>query len=155
MNHFKAFTQGARFMATRTPKQMAEMGMSQIHYEMLTSPDPWLPMEVQEMRGVLASAINISLTFANLPARALPAQYVAAVIGYMVNPVNWLTAATIAPETFDAVRSANAEEEYKAKPVTYEQMISLVMSYGGGSTYERSDMIVRDEEPLTEKAKVQ
>jgi hypothetical protein len=151
MNHFKAFTQGARYMASRTPQQMAEMGMTQLHYDMLTSPDPWLPAEVQEMRGVLASAINISLTFANLPARALPAQYVAAVIGYMVNPVNWLTAATIAPETFDAVRSANSEEEYEVKPVRYEQMISLVMSYGGGSMSERGDMIVRDHEQHEER----
>jgi hypothetical protein len=150
MNHFKSFTQGARYMATRTPQQMAEMGMTQQHFDMLTSPDPWLPAEVQEMRGVLASAINISLTFANLPARALPAQYVAAVIGYMVNPVNWLTAATIAPETFDAVQSANSEEEFKTRPVQYEQMISLVMSYGGGSERERSTMIIRDHTPMEE-----
>lgn len=149
MNHFDAFTQGAKFMATRTPQQMAEMGMTQLHFDMLTTKEPWLPAEVQEMRGVLASAINISLTFANLPARALPAQYVAAVIGYMVSPVNWLTAATIAPETFDAVSSAHGEDEFKARPVSYEQMISLVMSYGGGSKLQRSPMIIR--EPVLEE----
>lgn len=144
MNHYQAFTQGANYMATRTPEQMQEMGMNIHEFEILTSPEPWLPVEVQQMRGVLASAINVSLTFANLPARALPAQYVAAVIAYVVKPVNWLTAATIAPETFDALDGINGDADFVPEPVRYEQMISLVMMYGGGSQYQKSGQIIRD-----------
>ena len=131
-------------MATRTPAEMQEMGMNLHEYEILTQTDPWLPAEVQAMRGVLAHAINVSLTFANLPARALPAQYVAAVIAAIVKPMNWLTAATIAPETFDALGAANAEENFVVKPVRYEQMISLVMMYGGGSDFQKQDQIIRE-----------
>lgn len=144
MNHHQAFEQGAKYMATRTPAQMQEMGMNVDEYAILTSGDPWLPQEVQQMRGVLAHAINVSLTFANLPARALPAQYVAAVIAYVVAPVNWLTAATIAPETFDAMNAVGSDEEFNPKPVRYEQMVALVMTYGGGKSYQRPDQIIRD-----------
>lgn len=144
MNHFTAFKQGAFYMATRTPEQMQEMGMNLNEYAILTQDAAWLPSEVQQMRGVLAHAINVSLTFAHLPARALPAQYVAAVIAYVVKPVNWLTAATIAPETFDALGAANADDNFVVKPFRYEQMISLVMMYGAGSDYQKQDQIIRD-----------
>lgn len=144
MNHYQAFRQGARYMATRTPAQMQEMGMNLHEYEILTQSDPWLPAEVNQMRGVLSHAINVSLTFANLPARALPAQYVAAVIAYIVKPVNWLTAATIAPETFDATGAMNADENFVVKPVRYEQMISLVIQYGGGSKDQDPQQTIRE-----------
>ena len=152
MNHYQAFKQGAFYMASRTPEQMQEMGMNLHEYQILTSPDPWLPAEVQLMRGVLAHAINVSLTFANLPARALPAQYVAAVIATIVSPVNYLTAATIAPETFDALGAANAEENFVVRPVRYEQMISLVMMYAGGSHYQNPQQIVREDVNPEEEA---
>jgi hypothetical protein len=144
LNHHTAFKQGAIWMASRTPKQMQEMGMNLTEYEVLTSEQPWLPAEVQLMRGTLAHAINVSLTFANLPARALPAQYVAAVIAYVVKPINWLTASTIAPETFDAMDAVSVDESFTPKPVRYEQMIALVMSYGGGKDYEPPHQIIRD-----------
>lgn len=145
MKFHAAFLQGAKYMASRTPSQMQEMGMNLSEYEILTQDDPWLPAEVQMMRGVLAQAINVSLTFANLPARALPAQYVAAVIAYTVKPVNWLCAATVAPETFDALGAANMQEDFKVLPTKYEQMIALVMQYGGGKIFEPSNQIITTE----------
>lgn len=132
MNVFETFRRGAISIAHAKANRLAELGIAAEDYKLLTQGEPWNVTEQKLVRGVLAQVVNVSLTLAGLPARALPAQYVAAIIAELVDPINWLAAAHSAPDTFDAQGAANVEQEFQVVPVKTEQMISLVMLYGGG-----------------------
>lgn len=136
MNHFQIFRQGALSLVTETmayTKIHRQYGLSQDDWELLTQPEPWNVQQRQRARSIIAEAVTISLTIAGLPAQALPAQYVAAVIATVVRPANMLVASTRAPEAFDAMNASGIMSSTEVQPVTVEQMQSLVMAYAGGA----------------------
>ena len=71
-------------------------------------------------------------SIAGMPAIPLPGQYVAALIAEVVSPVNRLLACTKVPETFDAEAASGILRTHEVKPMSYEQMSSLVILYSGG-----------------------
>ena len=82
------------------------------------------------------------MTIAGMPAIPLPGQYVAAVISEVVSPCNWMLASLKAPDTFDAIDATGLLEQEEVKPMKHEQMMALVMAYGGGYTHEPSNLKV-------------
>lgn len=134
MNVFDAFRRAGTLMADDTRSYMAlhrEYGLSKEDWDLVTQSEPWNTEQRMRVRSVLAECCQISLTIAGLPANSLPAQFVAAMIAAIVSPCNLLVAATRAPESFDAVASANTQKVFELTPVLREQMISLCMLYIG------------------------
>ena len=83
------------------------------------------------MRSIIANAVEVSMTIAGMPPVPLPGQYVAAFIAQCVSPCNRLLACTKVPDTFDALLASGLEGTYESKPMTFEQMVSLVIAYSG------------------------
>lgn len=132
MNHFDIFKIGAKGLVIPTMEYSSvhQMhGLSQEDWDLLTQAEPWTITHRQKARSLIAECVNISLTIAGLPAQPLPAQYVAAVISYVVSPANRLVAAMRAPETFDGVAASGLLGGQEVEPVTSEQMVSLVIAY--------------------------
>lgn len=131
-NVFMAFKRAAMSLAK---EQMAyteihrSYGIAQAEWEMLTQKEPWTVEQRIGVRSIVSEVVQISLTIAGLPATALPAQYVAAVIATVVAPANRIVCATRAPEAFDAVAASGLTQEFEVKPVKIETMISLVIAY--------------------------
>lgn len=132
MNHFDIFKIGAKGLVNPAMDYCAihqTHGLSQEDWELLTQSEPWSITHRQKARSLIAECVNISLTMAGLPAQPLPAQYVAAVIAYVVAPANRLVAAMRAPETFDGVAASGLLGAQEVTPCSTEQMVSLVIAY--------------------------
>jgi len=151
MNMFNAFRQGAMCLVTETMAYTAihrEYGLSKEDWTMLTQKEPWNVKQRQRAKSIIAECVTISLTIAGLPAQALPAQYVAAVIAHTVSPANMLVASTRAPEAFDAMAASGIMQEQEIKQVSKEQMQALVMAYAGGVADEPpAHMMPKSQEP--------
>lgn len=107
-------------------------GIPQEEWELLVRDEFWTPEETRSIRSILANVVEVAMTVAGVPAVPLPGQYVAAVIAICVAPANRFMAAARAPDTFDAVAASGVTETYAVRPMSREQMISLVMAYSGG-----------------------
>lgn len=107
-------------------------GIPQEEWELLTRDDFWTPEETRSIRSILANVVEVAMTVAGVPPVPLPGQYVAAVIAICVAPSNRFMAAARAPDTFDAVAASGITETFSVRPMSREQMISLVMAYSGG-----------------------
>ena len=109
-------------------------GIEQAHWELLTAREYWTPDEARAIRSILANVVEVSMTIAGMPAIPLPGQYVAALIAEVVAPCNWMLAAVRAPDTFNAMDASGLMQETEIKPMEYQQMMSLIMAYGGDFT---------------------
>ena len=105
MDIHKAFMHGAEILAKDNCKYTSlhkGHGIDQHHWDLLTQREYWSPDQTRQMRSILASVVEVSMTISGMPAIPLPGQYVAAVIAVLVAPANRLLACVKAPDTFDA-----------------------------------------------------
>lgn len=110
----------------------AALGFSQADWELLVQEEYWTPAERRRVRSILADAVNVSLERAGLPSEALPGQYVAAVIVFLVSPSNRLVAAYRAPETYNAVDASGLAGPPELVVMPNWQLVALVLAYSSG-----------------------
>ena len=113
-------------------------GIEQAHWDLLTTREYWTTDEARAVRSILANVVEVSMTIAGMPAIPLPGQYVAAVIAEVVAPCNWMLAAVRAPDTFNAMDASGLLAGSEVKPMEYQQMMSLILAYGGDYSGEPS-----------------
>jgi hypothetical protein len=106
-------------------------GIEESHWRLLTAEEYWTPDEARQVRSILASVIEVSMTIAGMPAVPLPGQYAAALIAEVVSPVNRMLACIKCPDTFDAFDASGVNETFEVKTMPKEQMMSLVIAYSG------------------------
>lgn len=103
-----------------------EAGFTKTDWDLLTSVTCWTQSQRQQIPGLIANAVSITLNIAGLPATPLPGAFVAATICKIVAPCNRLVAAAGAPESFDALSASGLHSESVKVITTKEQMYSLV-----------------------------
>ena len=134
MDLHSAFKIGAKRIA-KDEKAYTDLhkahGIEQAHWELLTAREYWTPDEARAIRSILANVVEVSMTIAGMPAIPLPGQYVAALIAETVAPCNWMLAAVRAPDTFDAMDASGLMAEAEVRPMEYQQMMGLILAYGG------------------------
>jgi hypothetical protein len=106
-------------------------GIEESHWKLLTQGEYWTPDQARQIRSILASVIEVSMTIAGMPAVPLPGQYAAALIAEVVAPANRMLACIKAPDTFDAYAASGLLQEFEIKDMTKEQLMSLVLAYSG------------------------
>jgi hypothetical protein len=117
-------------------------GIEETHWNLLTQAEYWTPDQARAIRSILANVVEVSMTIAGMPAIPLPGQYVAALICEVVSPCNWMLASIKAPDTFDALDATGIMKDHEVRPMATEQMMALVMAYGGGYTQEPASLKV-------------
>ena len=131
----KAFRHGAEILAKDNCEYTSlhkGHGIDQHHWDLLTQKEYWSPDQARQMRSILASVLEVSMTISGMPAIPLPGQYVAAMISEVVAPVNRLLACSKAPDTFDADLASGILGTHRIEPMSREQLMSLVLLYSGG-----------------------
>jgi hypothetical protein len=131
----KAFQHGAQILAQNENKYTTlhkGHGIDEHHWDILTQAEYWSPDQARQMRSIIASVAEVSMTIAGMPALPLPGQYVAALIAEVVAPVNRLLACTKAPDTFDADAASGILGTHEVKDMSVQQLMSLVIAYSGG-----------------------
>ena len=135
MDIHKAFQIGARTLAHEQCKYTMlhkGHGIEQAQWELLTQDEFWTIDQARQIRSILASVIEVSMTIAGMPAIPLPGQYTAAVIAEVVKPLNRMVACTKAPDTFDADAASGILGTHEIKDMTVQQLMALVIAYSGG-----------------------
>jgi hypothetical protein len=120
-------------------------GIEETHWELLTQAEYWTPDQARAIRSILANVSEVSMTIAGMPAIPLPGQYVAALIAEVVAPCNWMLASIKAPDTFDAFDATGIMDDVEVEPMKHEQMMALVLAYGGGYTQEPTRLKLKPE----------
>ncbi len=156
MDIHKAFQHGAQIIAKNSCEYTSlhkGHGIDQAHWDLLTQPEYWSPDQARQIRAILANVLEVSMTIAGLPAIPLPGQYLAALITEVVSPCNRYLACIKAPDTFDANAASGILETYQVKPMPYQQLMSLVIAYTGGSTDEpEREKLPREVKDIMKKA---
>jgi hypothetical protein len=129
-----AFKVGAKQLAFNQ-RQYSELhkshGIEPSHWELLTQEEYWTPDQARQIRSILASVIEVSMTIAGMPAVPLPGQYAAALIAEVVAPANRMIACIKCPDTFDAYNASGIMETFEVKDMPKQQLMSLVLAYSG------------------------
>ena len=107
-------------------------GIEQHDWDLLTQDEYWSPQQARDMRSLIASVCEVSMTIAGMPAIPLPGQYVAALIATVVAPCNRMLACTKAPDTFDADKASGISSTHEVKDMSVQQLMALVLAYSGG-----------------------
>lgn len=135
MDIHRAFQHGAQILAKNNSKYTAlhkGHGIDEHHWNLLTQEEYWSPDQTRQMRSILASVLEVSMTISGMPAIPLPGQYVAALIAEVVAPCNRLLACTKAPDTFDADAASGLMGTHEVKDMSVQQLMSLTLAYSGG-----------------------
>ena len=135
MDIHKAFQHGAQILAKDQNKYTAlhkGHGIDQHHWDILTQDEYWSPDQSRQMRSILASIAEVSMTIAGMPAIPLPGHYIAALIAEVVAPCNRMMACVKAPDTFDADIASGILGTHEIKDMSVQQLMSLVLAYSGG-----------------------
>lgn len=135
MDIHRAFQHGAQILAKDNRKYTSlhkGHGIDESHWDLLTQSEYWSPDQARQMRSILASVAEVSMTIAGMPAVALPGQYMAALIAEVVAPANRLLACTKAPDTFDADAASGIMGTHVVKDMSFQQLMALVIAYSGG-----------------------
>ena len=141
MDIHKAFQHGAEILAQNNCKYTTlhkGHGIDQHHWDLLTQKEYWSPDQARQMRSILASVIEVSMTISGMPAIPLPGQYVAALIAEVVAPCNRFIACTKAPDTFDANIASGILGTHAIQDMSVQQLMSLTLAYSGGFPGEPS-----------------
>lgn len=139
MEIHKAFKMGAQKIAADQCKYTTlhkSHGIEEANWNLLVQREYWSPDEARQIRNILASACEVSMTIAGMPAVPLPGQYVAAFISEVVAPPNQMLACVKAPTTFDAFHASGIMGEFKVQDMTLQQLMSLVILYNGNGQGE-------------------
>lgn len=135
MDIHRAFRVGAQKLAVNQCQYTTlhkEHGIEEYQWKLLTQNEYWSPDVARQMRSIIASICEVSMTIAGMPAIPLPGHYVAALIAEVVAPVNRLLACTKAPDTFDAQIASGLQETHQVKDMSVQQLMALVIAYSGG-----------------------
>lgn len=135
MDIHKAFQIGAQKLAAHQCKYTTlhkSHGIEEHHWDLLTSDEYWSADEARQMRSILASVCEVSMTIAGMPAIPLPGHYVAALIAEVVAPANRMLACTKAPDTFDADLASGVLGTHQVQDMSVQQLMALVLAYSGG-----------------------
>ena len=108
-----------------------EAGLTETEWQTFTQNELWTIDQRHKFPSICSEVLNLSLSVAGLPAQPLPAQFVAAIIATMVSPANWIVAANRAPQSYDALDASGIQGSHEVRNVSAEQMVSLVLLYGG------------------------
>lgn len=130
----QSFRIGAEALAVSAGKYSAvhrQHGLTKDDWNLFTQSRHWTPEEARQIRSVMASVVEVSLTIAGMPAVPLPGHYVAAVIAICVAPANRFVACTKVPDTFDTFAASGIHEEIVVQPMRTETMMALVLAYSG------------------------
>ena len=139
MDIHRAFQHGAQILAAGNREYTTlhkAHGIEENHWDLLTQGEYWSPDQARQIRSILASVIEVSMTIAGMPAIPMPGQYCAAVIAEVVSPPNRFRACTKAPDTFDAIAASGLLSTHEVKPMTVQQLMALVIVYSAGFTGE-------------------
>jgi 3-deoxy-D-arabino-heptulosonate 7-phosphate (DAHP) synthase class II len=135
LNIHQAFKIGAKKLA-QSNRQYSELhkshGIEESHWKLLTQDEYWTPDQARQIRSIIASVIEVSMTIAGMPAVPLPGQYAAALIAEVVSPANRMLACMKCPDTFDAFDASGVNQSFEVKDMPKEQMMALVLAYSGG-----------------------
>ena len=135
MNLHDAFKIGALRLAqdeARYSELHKSHGIEEQHWALLTQREYWSQDQARQIRTILASVVEVSMTIAGMPAIPLPGQYVAAVIATIVAPPNRFLACTKAPDTFDASDASGILRTHEIQTMSVQQLMALVLAYSGG-----------------------
>ena len=130
-----AFRIGAKKIAADSAKYTnlhKSHGIDEAQWNLLIQWEYWTPDQARQIRSILASVLEVSLTIAGMPAIPLPGQYVAALIAEVVAPPNRMIACMKSPDTFDGAVATGIEESFEVKPMEFQQLMALVIAYSGG-----------------------
>ena len=144
MDIHKAFKQGAQKLAANQCRYTTlhkSHGIEEHHWNLITSDEYWSTDEARQIRSIIASVAEVSMTIAGMPAIPLPGHYVAALIAEVVSPVNRMLACTKAPDTFSAVDASGLIGTSEVKPMSVQQLMALVLAYSGD--YQREPIAHR------------
>lgn len=129
----EAFKTGARLLVVSNAGKYGDMhrahGITPEEWKLLTQVEYWTPDQARSIRSVLANIIEVCLTISGMPAIALPGQYAAAVIASVVSPANRMVACMKVPDTFDAWSASGILGPVEIRPMSAEQLLSLVILY--------------------------
>ena len=134
MDIHKAFRIGAQRIAANECEYTTlhkSHGLELSDWELLIQKEYWSADQAKKIRSILAAAVEVSLTIANIPPGPLPGQYVAAVIAEIVAPPNRMVACHKAPDTFDAASALEEQDMINVKPVNVYKLQALVLLYSG------------------------
>ena len=136
MNSFEIFRSGAMALAAANgdfayTDTHAQYGVTKAAWAILRSPKPWTAPERSQMKVAIPEILNIAFTISGMPAKAIPAEYIAAVLAVVVAPSNILIAAQICPLGYDTAMASGLQGISKVEDVTRERMTALCLAYLG------------------------
>lgn len=143
----KAFMLGAERLARENCKYTTlhkEHGLEQSDWQLLTQYEAWSPDQARSIRSILASALEVSMTIAGMPAVPLPGQYVAGLIAKLVSPQNRMIACMKAPDTFDADAASGVMGTHEIKDMPWQQLMALTLLYSANFEEEPQQKLPRE-----------
>lgn len=129
---YQAFTQAGLALSGQYDEIHQSYGIARAHWELFTSPRLWNAEQRRTIQGIMTQVLNVSMTVAGLPERALPGEFVAAVIAQHVAPPNWMVACIKAPAMFDARAASGVDGPKEVKEVSYQTLVGLTMMISQG-----------------------
>lgn len=135
MDIHEAFKIGAKKLAYESCKYTdlhKGHGIEEHHWLLFTQEENWTQDQLRQVRSILATVLEVSMTIAGMPAIPLPGQYAAAVIAECVAPCNRFLACQRVPDTFDAMDASGLLRTHEVKTMSVQQLMALVLAYSGG-----------------------
>lgn len=112
-------------------KLVAEGGLLDLvteDYEFLISTKPWIATDRSRARRCVEAAVYGSIDYLGLPRFSVPAEFIAGVIAFFVQPVNCLTACSIMDGAEWSTNIVTGVEQ----PVKANELFSHVLHVRGG-----------------------
>lgn len=153
MNSIDAFLNAATEMGGEYTALHKKHGITTAHWDLLTQGEHWNAEERRQVGGILTTVLTVGLTIAGLPERTMPGQFAAGLVAKIVAPANWAVACFRLPETFDARAAAGVDGASVIKPMSYEQILGLVLYIAGEGVPRVQDDPEMERERAAEAAK--
>ena len=119
-------------------RYIASLGIAPVDWESLTGSQLWLPVDKGRMDTTLRQIVFGAIDLMALPRPTIPAEWAAAIISMLVNPINWMTACSLwstSPPTVDLIDGdANIGN---IAPVGRDRMFALCTYYAASVSSEQ------------------
>lgn len=112
------------------------IGLSIEDFKLVTGETPWLPEQRHRVATALNTLLSGILVSCGMPLFPLPAEYVAAVIGHYVSPINIMPACSIVERPAPVSKlmiGANDPER-----CTAHQLFALIVGFHGSAEWEQA-----------------
>lgn len=127
------FLSTIRYLAEdATARSIVNAGVSQEDMDILTGPALWTPDLRIRVRRTLDSVVFGITDMAGLPRVEIPAEMAAAIIAMIVNPANWMIAASWLADLKPAQDFTTPEETVQLERVSAGKMFVLVCMADAG-----------------------